>query len=56
VGRPRLTWNDCIAKDLVDFNICEKSDIRTDAGLAKLKALMQDRKAWRISVKTSGIS
>jgi exonuclease III len=56
VGRPRITWIDCIKKDLVDFGICVEGDLKTDDGWLTLKTKIESRSVWRTSVKTIGIA
>jgi hypothetical protein len=57
-GHPRLTWTDCVKKDLVDFGICEEGELNNEnehANWLKLKESILDREGWRVKVKSVGI-
>jgi hypothetical protein len=55
VGRPRMTWNDCVLNDLEDFGISTKAELLTHDGWLRVKAITLDRDEWRRTLKTDGL-
>jgi hypothetical protein len=55
VGRPYLSWIDCVKQDLVDFGLCVKSDFEDVSCFTNLRQLALDQADWTIRIKTYGM-